>query len=465
MKNKKTHYNATVKHNDFFLVSCFLCLASCLNAQTWTQVPGMNPNKFSWMGKICIYKNELYLSHSLDSIGGIRARFIARWNGVKWDTLIAGNKELGTQPSCLAVHNNQLYIGGTYAQNDSSTIVFSWDGVRWRKTGNFSNNDDIDNAHVFSMQSYKGELYVGGQFIQVGGKLCNNVTRWNGSNWNSAGGGVTLNLPMVYSMTVYKGELIVAGIFSKAGNINANSIARWNGTKWDSLGSGVNGSIGVVITDTINNVLYAVGGINKAGGKTVYGVAKWDGTDWYPVGTSIPVGGNDLCMYHGQLYSAGGGTVTYGTKTLRYICNWDGNTWDDAGGGVNAEVFSLCVYQDDLYAGGGFSECGGQNGIYWLAKYHTPVGVEEFEVQSSKFKVYPNPAKNEITIELTEQLPQATKLNLCLYDNLGKEVLCEAIANSQKQTINTSCLSKGFYLARLFDEKHNSLAVQKIVVE
>lgn len=80
--------------------------------------------------------------------------------------------------------------------------------------------------------------------------------------------------------------------------------------------------------------------------------------------------------------------------------------------------------------------------------------------------IYPNPATDNITIELSEPLQQTTELNLCLYDNLGKEVLCEVITNAKQQTINTSCLSKGFYLVRLFDEKHNAvLTSQKVILE
>ena len=416
------------------------------------------------ISKMCVYKGKLYVSYFGDSIVGMRSRFMASWDGTKWDTLGGINKELGSEPACFTLHNNELFVGGSYVWNDLSERVFSWDGTKWNQTGGFAAGDDILDR-IYAMQSYNGELYVGGQFTKVGGQNCFNITKWNGSSWKSVSGGLTLNLPTVYSMAVYKGELYVAGVFSKAGTLPVNNIARWNGTQWDSLGSGVTGgAVGTLIVDTITNLLYVGGGFDNAGGQQAYGMAKWDGNTWSVPGYSTVLAGKALCMYHGQVYS-GTGVVSYGSKTLRNICNWDGNTWDDAGGGTDASVSDLAVYNDDLYVAGNFSEAGGVSGMNGLARYHTPLIVKESKEERSFLKVYPNPAKGILNIEFETGMKNSAKLKLYLFDHTGKEVLCQNLTIAKTQTINTAQLSKGVYIMKLLDENVVPIESKKIVIE
>src|SRR5436189_6481321 len=52
------------------------------------------------------------------------------------------------------------------------------------------------------------------------------------------------------SLTVYKGSLIAGGRFTTVGGHSANNIARWNGSEWQPLGSGITGYAGYVFALT-----------------------------------------------------------------------------------------------------------------------------------------------------------------------------------------------------------------------
>ncbi|MBX3163549.1 MAG: T9SS type A sorting domain-containing protein [Bacteroidetes bacterium] len=68
-------------------------------------------------------------------------------------------------------------------------------------------------------------------------------------------------------------------------------------------------------------------------------------------------------------------------------------------------------------------------------------GVEEFEVQSLKLKVYPNPAKSEIYFDIPSNEKQ---INVELYNTLGSLVLSKK-NYTNRSAISISTLSKGLY--------------------
>ncbi len=130
---------------------------------------------------------------------------------------------------------------------------------------------------ISALASYKGELYAGGQFADIGG-LTNvyHIARWNGTQWRSVSGGVRASLPQVYCMAVYKGELYVGGNIYHAGSVDANYIARWDGSQWKAVGKGFNYVVQSLVVDSVNNVLYA-GGAFSTCDTTPCRVAMWDG--------------------------------------------------------------------------------------------------------------------------------------------------------------------------------------------
>jgi hypothetical protein len=111
-------------------------------------------------------------------------------------------------------------------------------------------NGTINASVLYDAQDGLGpRLYVGGSFSRAGGKLCNGVAVWTGSEFAPLGGGVPANnLATSGSGTVralavldpdgsgpLKPELWVGGSFTRAQQpngtrITVNGLARWNGS-------------------------------------------------------------------------------------------------------------------------------------------------------------------------------------------------------------------------------------------
>jgi hypothetical protein len=80
------------------------------------------------------------------------------------------------------------------------------------------------------------------------------------------------------------------------------------------------------------------------------------------------------------------------------------------------------------------------------------------DVIVSDFKVYPNPAKDFISIESTDQDQIST---VQVFDVLGKEVMNTRIQNNR---LNVSNLSKGMYILKINSVNGNGIT-KKVIIE
>ncbi len=88
--------------------------------------------------------------------------------------------------------------------------------------------------------------------------------------------------------------------------------------------------------------------------------------------------------------------------------------------------------------------------VYDLSAF---LDIEEQTI--SNFKLYPNPTKNQFTIQLGNALELE---NLNIYDNLGKLVL-----NSKEATIDTSKLASGLYVVEI--QTNKGKGSKKLIIE
>ncbi len=78
-----------------------------------------------------------------------------------------------------------------------------------------------------------------------GGRVVNRIARWNGSQWEDLGGGVTgrSNATSVNTMAMFDDgsgpALFVGGFFTRAGGVVAENLAKWDGQSWSAVGSGM----------------------------------------------------------------------------------------------------------------------------------------------------------------------------------------------------------------------------------
>ena len=114
-------------------------------------------------------------------------------------------------------------------------------GCSW----NIADMDGGANAPVHALTRDADNLYVGGEFSQVGGLSANHVARWDGSAWHTLARGVSQGTnASVTALSAYEGYVYAAGDFSLAGGVSASYIARWShplyrydvaGNSWTAL--------------------------------------------------------------------------------------------------------------------------------------------------------------------------------------------------------------------------------------
>ncbi|MBI3503057.1 MAG: T9SS type A sorting domain-containing protein [Bacteroidetes bacterium] len=371
-------------------------IPACLFTQSWHKVGyGVLPG-----GDVQVFKiinNELYIGGAFyKAPDGSRAIDIVKWDGgTIWTGL--GDSDIISDIYSIEMYKGKLFVGGQHPTINLETL----NGNQWDFTL-------TANSGVLAMK-YKNDLYLGGTFDKIGtlnmfpNWCC--IARYDGTNFNAMQGGLNnQSLPLVLSMVVYNGDLIVSGEFNNAGGKSCNNIARWDGTQWQCMGNGIRGYNGVfaMTVDTINNWLYAAGGFDSAGTVPAKNVARWDGTNWSAVGTPLQ-GFGALVMYKGELYGGGGGITNTSADTI--MSKWDGTQWTRIQG-PNQGVNALVVYKGNLYAGGYFDKINDTMVVNYFACYGDScpqnVGVHELQQQEVKFKVYPNPAKNNIIVEVEE---------------------------------------------------------------
>ena len=232
-----------------------------------------------------------------------------------------------------------------------------------------------------------GGIYIGGSFTDVGDANGDRVVKWTGSAWASLGSGIGNG--GVYTLAVgHDGILYAAGGFTDFVDANGDNITKWNGTAWSSLGTGMDAAVHELEIGP-DGTLYAAGVFATAGGVAAKGIAKWNGSAWSAVGTGTGVAGTDPTAFalalgpDGALYIGGRFTSVDGIAANN-IAKWNGSAWSALGAGVNDVVYELSV--DDsglLYAAGDFTTAGGLtisdrlavwNGSTWT---HLPIDLPD----------------------------------------------------------------------------------------
>ncbi len=346
---------------------------------------------------LAVYNGELYIGGDFKDVRGALANCIARWNGADWSSVGTGSANgvggsgSSTSVLAMAVFNGELYVGGRFTQAGgvSANGIARWNGISWNIVGTGQGNGvgGID-PFVYTMCVFNGELYVGGRFQSVNwtgsystSLSANRIARWNGSSWNTVGGGSTNGVSGgndVNVLAVYNNVLYVGGQFSQAGGVSANNIAQWNGTSWNSVGSGSgNGVNGAVLALTVYNGELYVGGIfmyanwtgNSSTSLSANRIARWNGSNWNNLidGTTNGVSGtvNTMFVYNGELY-VGGLFNQAGNTYSRNLAKWNGTNWNNVGNGIGGYsddvLYALVEFNGYLYIGGKFTLASASSG-------------------------------------------------------------------------------------------------------
>lgn len=275
------------------------------------------------------YKGDLYVSGDFytPTAEGKRSHQVARWDGKDWHFLdwFRYDGPGGNTGSVRGfyVHNDELYVTGTFDTIGGiySPLVARWDGMEMHDVGGgltkFGNYNNTATCALF----FNGELYVAGN-INAKKKPSpegNEIIRLTiNGEWKDVGGGIPGD-PWVNHLMVYEDELWVAGLFYRDWGCSSDNIMRWDGTQWLPVGTGVMHNVQDLIR--FDNRMWACGQIYEIDGTPTPSkrLAVWDGQEW----SSVPIDFNNSVPYEmeifkGELIVCGGMPKVQG-KVMNHI--------------------------------------------------------------------------------------------------------------------------------------------------
>ena len=88
------------------------------------------------------------------------------------------------------------------------------------------------------------------------------------------------------------------------------------------------------------------------------------------------------------------------------------------------------------------------------------LGIPDKKLESSFLKLYPNPTKNEFTVEFG----QMGKVSVAIYDILGKLMYTNTTTDDKMIVQNNGQFKSGVYIVKVSTESNNSYYT-KLVIE
>ena len=387
-------------------------LAQC--QPSWDTTPGLPGLGNGYADPILSWNDgqgeRLYVGGSFESVGGVGAKFVAKYNPATngWAQLgnnLSGGFTNGFVTSLVPFTpagggGQRLVVGGFYdsavgvAQTASLAM---WNGATWEAMG--TTWTGTTRGSIWGMAAWNGRLYVGGGVVNqppmIAGLPWAGFASWDGQSWQVHTSSVGGFSPYIGEMLVFNdggGEaLFVVGRFDSINGVPGTSrVARFNGTTWSSVGGGVTPTSNTQGMDSLTlfndgggTALYVAGYAFIPPGQGVCNVAKWNGQTWTALGGQIGTGR----LTSITTFDDGSGNALYigGTAMpqINQLARWQGGQWQIVDGGLTGtglpsfpggqpggfpSVFGLGVWQDRLYVGGSYTGVNGQNANGFAAR-------------------------------------------------------------------------------------------------
>lgn len=343
------------------------------------------------------------------------------------------------------------------AANDNSgfSISISDDGtvVAIGAGGNDGNGSDSGHTRI-----YKN---INGSWSQIGQDI-------NGQAINDySGGSVSLS---------GNGNIVALGALynddngSDSGNVRV--FENLNGT-WTQIGSNINGEAvndisGYRISLSKDGTTIAIAAPNNAAGGTGRGrirIFKNINGNWSQVGQNIngiidnESSGTDVTISRNGTIVA---ISSYGSNGFVKVFEFINGNWSQVGTTINGENgqdfsgYSISLSDlGNILAIGAFQNDGNGNDSGHVRVFSLPIILSSDTFVQNNFLIYPNPASENLTIELQNSLELQ---NVNFYNTLGK-----LVKTSKTTTVNVSELAKGNYFVEVITNQGK--ATKTIIIE
>lgn len=381
------------------LLSFLLTVANIGMTQTWQDLAGGTNNSSHGM---LVWNDQLINLGSFNS----PCNRVASWDGANWNCLGGG---VGIVARAGTVWQGKLVVVGDFWNVQQPCVgcngVAVWDGSIWTPLGNGVNND------VLSVTVWNNQLVIAGDFTQADGVNVARIVKWNGTSWESVGPIGSFDND-IRTMTEFEGELWVGGDFNNVGgNPPSDGLVKYDpetggwagGNSGVDLVGGVNESVRVLYVNPNDGNLYMGGEFPELidGDQTtedfnMSGIAMYDGSNWTPLGTGL----NEYCRamheYNGDLVVGGYFTDAGGTPANK-IAKWDpvNSTWSAMGAGFDATgideyVKSATVWNGTFFAGGAYTQAEGNPMNFVSQWYEAPTSSPVAWINSSSTTICGN---------------------------------------------------------------------------
>jgi len=298
-------------------------------ATTWNPAPNTTVNSLAVVG------SGIAVGGSFASIGGASRSCFAEVD-TNTGLALAANPSLDNTVSCLAVSGSVLALGGSfrYSQAVSFNGVAAYDIPSETVLSSF-NDGTVDGNNINAMTVSNGNLYVGGDFSQIGGSLRTGVGCVNPTTGTATGFNPVLN-GQVQSLGSSGNTLYLGGTYY-------NSFSTFNGTARTFAGA-------------VDETSYAATAFNPGLDSVVYAITP------SASGTTVVVGGG---------FSFSG----YQNKTSLFEVDATTGLITSWAPSCNGSVYVIAVDGGTLYASGNFNTIGGTGGRSYMGAVSTTTGV------------------------------------------------------------------------------------------
>ncbi|MCK7589488.1 T9SS type A sorting domain-containing protein [Subsaxibacter sp. CAU 1640] len=367
---------------------------------------------------------------------------------------------------------------GTVGNDSGQVRVYQNQSGTWIQVGN-----DIDGEGLIDRSGLAVSLSEDGTVVAIGAPYNDNsnggddsghvrVYQNQSGSWTQIGNDIDGQYPGGLSGRAISlsadGTIVAIGDSWNNGNVRVYQ--NQSGT-WIQIGDEIAGQLGYAVSLSADGTVVAIGNpINNVNGNNSGQVRVYQNQSgiWTQLGNSIDglfaqdnfgrgvsLSGDGTVVAISAPFniSAGGYVHIYKYQSGTWVDLWAHLVSDNYGDQFGSSV-SLSADGNTLAIGSiaadGNGENSGSTKIYDLT-----VILSSDEFVLSQFSLFPNPARNQFTIQLNEGL-QLEKTNI--YNSLG-----QFIDSTNNTTINTSSLSSGLYYVEVLTNKGK--ATKKLIIE